>query len=593
MRRKGNMRYKLLQGADRLCLGLAGQLLCTYIVACGVTIFMSRSYQVSGDGFILSNLPLIIGGLTGFLLTFNILYGLYVVACGLEQLNQGLPLTLPRRYWPFTSLFTWLVTLEHYIQMHTQEQRIAGYQQQLLQQIHKMATQEERNRLARDLHDTIKQQLFSITMSAATAKARWEHDQEGMLRAIDDIIQVSHQAQIEMQALLQQLRPAPLENVGLVEALRLQCDALQYRAGVQVHCQIDPLPSEQLFPLNAQEEIFRIVQEAFSNVARHARAMNVWLTILTQDKALSIEIRDDGQGFLPLEGDGSQASSGMGLRSMRERVQTLQGTCILDSTPGKGTSIHVSVPLYCEEQASFSRREEAKKSQALLQGTLWILKICNVYLKVVTIIALIVIWIDANHIYTRFFVMLMPGNIFVITALSAIASFSEIRLRLMPYMTGDLLSSLQYEEARNLAGTVIAIALSALAYSSYQFGLPIYISNLFLKILCIICAAVASISWFYALRKGIKHFSFWMQEDRYVLKRKKRWCIFLSALWGIATLITLSVKRIAVAPALFTLQLHTTGQMVSSVAFVLLSVWFIALVSDTLYVWYLSKAASL
>ncbi|TMB81355.1 MAG: hypothetical protein E6J44_11205, partial [Chloroflexi bacterium] len=84
----------------------------------------------------------------------------------------------------------------------------------------------ERNRLARDLHDSIKQQLFSIVVNVAAVKARWEHNPASVRKIVDDIEHIALEAQVEMQALLQQLRPTALENVGLSESLRMQCEAL-------------------------------------------------------------------------------------------------------------------------------------------------------------------------------------------------------------------------------------------------------------------------------------------------------------------------------------------------------------------------------
>src|SRR5205823_11954572 len=101
----------------------------------------------------------------------------------------------------------------------------------------------------------------------------------------------------EMQALLQQLRPTALENVGLIESLRMQCQALSYRTGAEVTAELGDLPPDELLPLGAQEMIFRIVQEGFANIARHARASHVWLSLQRQRDVLLVEIGDDGQGF--------------------------------------------------------------------------------------------------------------------------------------------------------------------------------------------------------------------------------------------------------------------------------------------------------
>ena len=226
------------------------------------------------------------------------------------------------------------------------EQSNNTYRDQLLQQVSKTAAQEERNRLARDLHDSIKQQLFSIVVNAAAARARWEHDPAGARKAVDEIERTALEAQVEMQALLQQLRPSALENVGLVESLRMQCEALGYRTGAEVTVELGDLPPDELLPVGAQEMIFRIVQEGFTNIARHARASHAWLSLRRQRDALLVEIGDDGQGFDLTQANGCPDTyGGMGLSNVRERVRDLGGILSVWSLQGKGTTLHLCIPL--------------------------------------------------------------------------------------------------------------------------------------------------------------------------------------------------------------------------------------------------------
>jgi hypothetical protein len=147
---------------------------------------------------------------------------------------------------------------------------------------------------------------------------------------------------VEMNALLQQLSPAPLEKVGLVQALRDQCEALSYRTGAQVTTDLGELPPNDRLPVGASESIFRIVQEAFSNIARHARAGQVILYLgLHDDKdALILRIQDDGQGF-----NSKTAKNGMGLDNIRQRVRALGGELAIESDPGQGTIVRANVPV--------------------------------------------------------------------------------------------------------------------------------------------------------------------------------------------------------------------------------------------------------
>ncbi len=214
------------------------------------------------------------------------------------------------------------------------------------QQIHEAAAQQERNRLARELHDSIKQQLFSINVNAATAQARWDNDEAGAKSALEAVRGSVREAMAEMEAMLHNLRPAPLETVGLVEALRQQCESLQYRTGASVTTEIGELPSHQELPPGSQDAIFRIVQEALTNIARHARARNirVWLhrQMRGDEEALWLKIEDDGSGF-----DMSQAA-GMGLSNIRSRVLEIGGALQLCTREGEGTSLTVRVPLVAD-----------------------------------------------------------------------------------------------------------------------------------------------------------------------------------------------------------------------------------------------------
>lgn len=215
-----------------------------------------------------------------------------------------------------------------------------GASPQALLQVREEGAQEERNRLARELHDSIKQQIFSVQLGAATAQARWETDPEGAWTAVGEIRRSAQEAMVEMNALLMQLRPRALASLGLVEALREQCEALRYRTGAEVSLELgEPVPDDRL-PAGAQETIFRIAQEALSNVARHARARRVLVHLGLRGETACLQVEDDGQGFSP-----EAQSAGMGLRNLEERTEALRGHLEISSGPGKGTRIQVRVPL--------------------------------------------------------------------------------------------------------------------------------------------------------------------------------------------------------------------------------------------------------
>jgi signal transduction histidine kinase len=210
---------------------------------------------------------------------------------------------------------------------------------QFEEQIRQVARQEERTRLARDLHDAVKQQLFAIQTAAATAETRFDGDADGARAALEQVRVSAREAMTEMEALIAQLETTPMENDGLLEALAKQCEALGFRTGADVKLEVGELPPNHALPPGAQQALFRCAQEALANVGRHARAQHVTVALGTNGRQLNLTIRDDGVGFDPGEG-----RRGMGLRNMPARVGTLGGTFTLKSTPGAGTTVLFSVP---------------------------------------------------------------------------------------------------------------------------------------------------------------------------------------------------------------------------------------------------------
>lgn len=219
------------------------------------------------------------------------------------------------------------------------------------QQIREAAGQEERNRLARELHDSVKQQIFAIQTSAATAQARFEEDSAGAKEALDQIRRAARAAMTEMEVMLDQLRAAPLENVGLVEALKAQCEALGFRTGAHVQCEVGKLPPSESMAPGAQQAIFRVAQEALANVARHARAGKVLVSLGAVNGRFQLRVEDDGTGF-----DQNQNARGLGLASMRERAEEFEGKLEVNSRPGAGTSLCISIPYAAPEPAKYLRK---------------------------------------------------------------------------------------------------------------------------------------------------------------------------------------------------------------------------------------------
>jgi signal transduction histidine kinase len=225
---------------------------------------------------------------------------------------------------------------ERPLSLRTTESPRSAYEEQIRQ----AAAQEERNRLARDLHDSIKQQIFAIQTGAAAAEARMESDEPGARQALGGVRSAAREAMVEMEAMLDQLRAAPLESVGLVEALKKQCEALQYRTGAKVEVSLGAMPEAGRLPPGAAQSLFRIAQEALANVARHARATEVRVRLAAEGEDCMLTIGDNGSGFTD---DGS--GTGLGLANMRSRAAEHGGRMSVRSTTGSGTEIVASVPL--------------------------------------------------------------------------------------------------------------------------------------------------------------------------------------------------------------------------------------------------------
>jgi signal transduction histidine kinase len=205
--------------------------------------------------------------------------------------------------------------------------------------IREVARREERARLARDLHDAVKQQLFVIQTAAATAQTRIDGDSAGAREALGHVRTAAREATTEMEALLEELQAAPLENTGLVEALKKQCEALALRTGTEVIFHPGTLPPAGSLPPGAHEAIYRVAQEALANVARHARATRVEVSLSASPTELGLRVADDGSGF-----EGSGHRRGMGITNMETRASEVGGR-IWISRQSPGTDVLMRVPL--------------------------------------------------------------------------------------------------------------------------------------------------------------------------------------------------------------------------------------------------------
>ncbi len=216
-------------------------------------------------------------------------------------------------------------------QVGRQLNNMAEQLQNLFQTRQKLATLEERNRLARDLHDSVKQQVFAISMQIGATKFLLRSNVDAAESRLLEAERLVQQAQQELTSLIRELRPIALEGKGLVDALRELVTQWAQQTEIVANLHVE---GSSLVPQNVEEAIFRVAQEALSNVARHGKATQVQLTLTITEEQVTLTVADNGQGFAM-----GKRQDGVGLHSMRERMQALGGRVSLESSPGKGTRV--------------------------------------------------------------------------------------------------------------------------------------------------------------------------------------------------------------------------------------------------------------
>lgn len=208
----------------------------------------------------------------------------------------------------------------------------------LFEQAQQLAAIEERQRLARELHDSVSQALYGIALGARTARIQLERDPSKAIAPTDYVLQLAEAGLAEMRALIFELRPESLAQEGLVAALTKQADSLRARHQIDVRTEFG---SEPDVLLDIKEALYRITQEATHNIVKHAHASRVDVRLVQQGRTLILEVQDNGQGF----DSGGDFPGHLGLKSMRERAIRLGGSLIIDSAPGQGSLVQARMPL--------------------------------------------------------------------------------------------------------------------------------------------------------------------------------------------------------------------------------------------------------
>ncbi len=211
--------------------------------------------------------------------------------------------------------------------------------QSLLAERQEIAVSEERNRLARELHDSAKQQAFAAAfqLGAAISKLDRKAAKEDIKNSLLETQAAINIVRKELTDLIHELRPPSMEGRHLKDAIQQFVTEWAHQNDIEACLNVEP---DQELTLERKQALYRVVQEALANVAKHSQASKVEIRLMYLDRYIHLAIGDDGIGF-----DVNQPGSGIGLSSMRERVETLAGRLEITSQPGNGTQIRIVLPL--------------------------------------------------------------------------------------------------------------------------------------------------------------------------------------------------------------------------------------------------------
>lgn len=285
--------------------------------------------QLYGLSFIL--LASVVGTLTGLLITRNVTLRLRRITQAADAWSHGEFAVEVRD-----------PTRDEIGQLGQDLNGMAEQLHTLLATREELAAVEERNRLARDLHDSIKQNVFATALLVGAARSHLPPDTLPAQTYLAEAEALAHQTRQELTALIRELRPARLDDKGLAVVLREYADDWSRRMGIAVAMQIQ---GERVIALDIEEALFRVAQEALANIAHHSGAAHVTIQLIWDDAQVRLTIADDGTGFDVANANGR----GVGLASMHERVAAHNGSLQIASAAG-ATTVQASIPLHAAEK---------------------------------------------------------------------------------------------------------------------------------------------------------------------------------------------------------------------------------------------------
>jgi PAS domain S-box-containing protein len=201
-----------------------------------------------------------------------------------------------------------------------------------------VAALSERQRLAAELHDSVTQSIYGISLAAHTALPVVDAQPARVKKILAHIVGLADMAFADVRSLIFELRPEALERYGLVGAIERQAQPLRVREQIALHFDLGKEPDCEV---SIKEAVYRIAQESLNNIGKHAKAKDVWVKIETVDSNLCLEVRDNGAGFDPTLDYGGH----LGLQVMRERAERLGGNLMVYSRPGSGATVRAMIPI--------------------------------------------------------------------------------------------------------------------------------------------------------------------------------------------------------------------------------------------------------
>jgi signal transduction histidine kinase len=203
-----------------------------------------------------------------------------------------------------------------------------------------LAISQERNRLARELHDTLAHSVTAVTVQLEAIQALWSSQPESARTMLDSALQTAHSGSREARRALTALRASPLEDIGLCVAIGNLARAAAARANLQLEL---ATPEDWTTPPPDQEQfLYRVAQEAIANVVRHARATKLRVVLERANGQMALTVADNGVGFVA---GAVNTAAQFGLKGIEERVEMIGGRLIVESGPGRGTAVRVAVPM--------------------------------------------------------------------------------------------------------------------------------------------------------------------------------------------------------------------------------------------------------